>query len=290
MRTKINKKHPLEKEVIGLLKDLLPLHSIYVISVNTEKRKQDVYLPPSNATTQKVVTYTLLIICHKFPSKGLAGFMDDICNKMQQRCKVYAIMYTLSKVKKRLDYGDNFLNQIINKTPCLYKENKVLIEFKNCRNFTHESVYLEIEEIWRNRMNRAEYLLSILDSIEHKEDTISRLSTMHYALEQICLGLLYVFWEFKPQHYSLPYMLHLCNHFTQLPQTIFPNETYGLHRIKYMLCNAHHIIRFKAQNEFSDRDADKAYNRCELFYEEAKSLGDKRMEYLKELHCETVES
>lgn len=241
-------------------------------------------------TAQKFVTYTLLIISHKFHNKSLADFMDELYNKMQQHCKVFAIMYTLSKVKKRLDYGDNFLNQIINKASCIYESNNALKEFKNHTILTHESIYSKIDSVWRNRMNRAEYLLSILDSIEPKEDTISRLSIMHYALEQICLGLLYVFWEFKPQHYSLPYMLHLCNHFTQLPQTIFPKETYGLHRMQYMLYNAPNIMRFKADSEFSHRDADKAYNRCERFYEEAKIIGDKRMDYLKQIHCELLES
>jgi hypothetical protein len=135
-------------------------------------------------------------------------------------------------------------------------------------------------------MERAEYLLSTIGCIERKEYPISILSTMQSALEQICLGLLYLFWEFKPQHYSLSYMLHLCNHFSEPSQNIFTRETYGLHRIYYMLCNAHQIMRFKAHNEFSEKDTDKAYNRCERFYDEAKRLGDKHLEYLKEQHCQ----
>src|SRR5690606_17576542 len=114
----------------------------------------------------------------------------------------------------------------------------------------------------------------------------SMMTIMHYALEQICLGLLYLFWKFEPQHYSLSYMLHLCSHFCRLPDTIFPKETYGLHRMRYMLCNVHHIMRFKAKNEFSYRDTVKAHNRCERFYGEAKKLGEAQLEYLKELHCE----
>jgi hypothetical protein len=44
-------------------------------------------------------------------------------------------------------------------------------------------------------------------------------------------------------------------------------------------------MRFKAQDEFSQRDADKAYNRCEQFYDEAKKLGTQKLTQLKELHC-----
>ena len=275
----------LKMELIKLLKTLIPLHSVYIIGINKDKRKENNYLLPLNRSTKKFVTFTLLIISIKPISKGQGDFMDDLYNKMQQRCKVYTIMYALSKVKKRLNYGDNFLSRVIFQAPCIYKADDCLSKFSNYALLFHQNVYDRIQETWKNRMDRSEYLLSIIDNIEPKEDSISKLSILHHALEQVSMALLYVFWEFKPQHYSLSYLLHLCSNFSQLPQTIFPKETYGLHRIYYMLCNAHHIMRFKAQNEFSDMDTDKAYNRCEWFYDEAKKLGETQLEHLKELHC-----
>lgn len=111
----------LQKELLDLLRELLPLHSVYVISAFKEKKKQNVYISPGITTSQKAMTYTLLIITYKPVSKRLGDFMDDLYGKMQQRCKVYAIMYSLSKVKKRLDYGDNFLTQVLFHTTCIYK-------------------------------------------------------------------------------------------------------------------------------------------------------------------------
>lgn len=284
-KTNTPKEFPLQEELLELLKKLIPLHSVYVLSVNKEKKKQHVYLSPQKITFQKQIIYTLLIITHKPISKRLGDFMDDLYNKMQKRCKIYTIIYTLSKVKKKLNFGDNFLSQAIFQTSCIYKADDSLSKFRNYGLHFHPCVYKGIKETWKGRMDRAEYLLTILNTIEPEEDSTSRLAVMHYALEQICMGLLYVFWEFKPQHYSLSYLLHLCSLFSQLPQTIFPKETYGLHRIYYMLCNAHQIMRFKVQNEFSDSDTDKAFNRCERFYDEAKTLGETHLEHLKELHC-----
>lgn len=278
----------LQEELLTLLKRLIPLHSVYVISVNNEKQQHNTFLLPQSVSSQKMVTYTLLIITHKPISRRLGDFMDDMYNKMERRCKIYAIMHTLSRVKKKLDYGSNFLHRAIFQTSCIYKADNSLSKFKNYALLFHKKVYHRIQETWTGRMNRAEYLLSIIGIIESEEDSASRLSIMHHAIEQTCMALLYVFWEFTPQYYSLPYLLHLCSNFTQMPQNIFPKETYGVHRIHYMLCNAHHIMRFKAQNEFSCRDADKAYNRCEQFYEEAKILGDKYLSDLKQLHCKSL--
>ena len=147
MEAKTPTKFPLDKELLDLLKKLLPLHSVYVISIYKEKKKQNGYLSPQNEISQKSVTYTLLIITYKPISKGQGNFMDDLYNKMQQRCKVYAIMYTLSKVKKRLNYGDNFLSKIIFHTSCIYKADDSLSKFRNFGLHFHPCVHNRIEEL-----------------------------------------------------------------------------------------------------------------------------------------------
>jgi hypothetical protein len=285
MEAKTPTNYSLKKELLDLLKELLPLHSVYVISVQKEKKKQEVFLSSKCTNPQKLVIYTLLIITYKPISKRLGDFIDDVFNKLQHCCKIYAIMYTLSNAKKRLDFGNNFLSQAVFQTPCIYKRDNSLSKFSNYPLLFHQKVYLRILETWKARMDRAEFLFSIIDGSEQKEDSTSRMSIMHYALEQVCMALLYVFWEYQPKHYSLSYLLHLCSHFTELPQTIFPKDTYGLHRLYYILCNAQHIMRFKVKDEFSDRDTDKAYNRCEEFYYEAKKLGEAQLEHLQKLHC-----
>ena len=118
-------KLPLQKELLELLKNSVLLHSVYVLSIFKEKKKQNVYLSPQGTTSKKEIIYTLLIITHKPISKSQGNFMDDLYNKMQQRCKVFAIMYTLSKVKKRLNYGDDFLSKVIFNT--LYQNLAIMV-------------------------------------------------------------------------------------------------------------------------------------------------------------------
>ncbi|WP_242202114.1 hypothetical protein [Aestuariivivens insulae] len=266
----------------------MSLHSIYVISALEEKQKQTVYHTPNCVNSQNQATYTLLIITYKPIAKDLGDLMDEIYHKMQQRCRVYLINYTLSKTVKLLDLGDNFLTPIIPQVPCLYLKDDALSRFKNYGRYYHPTIYEEIRETWTVRMRRARYLLYVLDSVEPMEDVTARMAIMQSAMEQVCLGLLYVFWEFRPQYYALSYLFHLCGHFTQLPQTIFPKRTYGLQRKSYMLCNAHDIMRFKSKTEFSDNEADKVYNKCIQFFDEAKRLGDRHLESLEKLHCKNT--
>ncbi|MFI1770635.1 hypothetical protein [Thalassobellus citreus] len=60
MEAKTPTKFPFQMELLNLLKELLPLHSVYAIGYNKEKKRQNVYLSPQSASSQKAVTYTLL--------------------------------------------------------------------------------------------------------------------------------------------------------------------------------------------------------------------------------------
>lgn len=203
---------------------------------------------------------------------------------MQQRCKVYAIYYTFPKAVSKLDYGDNFLLRVINGTTSLFKDNKDFSRFKGFTLVYHKTIYKQIKEDYNSRMERAGYNLSIIDSIDIKDEPASRLFIMSNAIEQICLALLILYWEFKPAYYSLPYLMHLCSHFTDLPKTIFPNNTFNSQRIFYILCNARHFIRFKSRNEYSGQEVDKCYTSCERFYEEVQKLGSAYLKDIRKVH------
>ncbi len=50
-----------------------------------------------------------------------------------------------------------------------------------------------------------------------------------------------------------------------LPEKLYPQKAYGLHRI-YILYNAYNIMPFKAYNEFSEKNVDKAIADEHIFF------------------------
>ncbi|WP_047415835.1 hypothetical protein [Cellulophaga sp. Hel_I_12] len=277
-------KFPLREELINLLQEELPLHSVYVISFSSEIKRQEIFLTPKCNSKNEMFTYTLLIIGFKSPSKNLSEFMEELYVKTKQGCRVNIIFHTLSNIKERIEIGDNFLTRIISQTPCMYKMDNALYRFSRIKLFFHSSIYKRIKKEWKSRIHRADYLLAVVNTNDEKKDANSKLAVMHFALEQVCLSLLLIFWEYKPHFYSLSYLMQLCSHFTELPNKVFPKTTFGLQRQFYMLCNAQHILRFKVTNEFSNKDADKVYKLCLRFYKESKILGKIKLEQLKKLH------
>ncbi len=290
MNASVTTKFPFQEKFIALLKNLTPLHSIYVIKKDKTKSKRVTYLPPQNEKSQTQAIYILLVVGHTALDKNLDDLMEEVYNKMNQHCKAYIIYCRLTNLMERISFGDNFLARTLKEAPCMYKEDDALLSYSRFALMHHAFIYDAIETIWKNRIKRAVYLFSIIDVIHNEEDAISKLAVLHEAMVQICLALLYVFWEFKPHHYTLTYLLHLCTAFTTLPETIFPQNTFGLQRQYYMLCNASDIIRFKGTDGTSDfklKDVDKVLKRCERFLKRANKLGENHLEHLKKVHGKT---
>ncbi|WP_308990440.1 hypothetical protein QLS71_003015 [Mariniflexile litorale] len=290
MKTKVPTKFPLQKKLLLLLKSLIPLHSVYVINMDKCKNKQVTYLPPQSKQIHLEAIYTLLIVGNKTLHKNLDDFMEEVYNKMGQHCKVYIIYCSISNLMERIDIGDNFLTRTLKETPYLYKQDNALSRYSQYGLMYHVSIYKEIKTIWKHRMKRAKYLFSIIDVIHEEEEPLSKLAVLHNAMEQICLGLLYVFWEFKPHHYALSYLLHLCSILTSLPNNIFPQKTFGLQRQYYMLCNVSEIMRFKGTNgtnDFGLKNVDTVLKRCKQFLKEAHQIGETQLKHLKKVHCDT---
>ena len=288
MKTKSITKFPLKDELLGLLRSLISVHSVYVIHLNNTKKRHVAFLSPKSKQEHLEAIYTLLIVGNKTINKNQDDFMEEVYNKMKQRCKVNMLFCTLANIMERIDIGDNFLTRTLQEAPCMYREDNALSRYGQYGLMYHISIYKEIKTVWRHRMERAVYLISIIDVIHENEEPLSKLSILHKAMEQICLGLLYIFWEFKPHHYTLSYLMDLCSTFTSLPNEMFPQTTFGLQRQYYMLCNASEIMSFKGQNGTNDfrlRDVDKVLKRCKQFHQKANQLGKKQLEHLKVLHC-----
>ena len=273
-----------EHDVISQLLELVPVHSIYLLQISTDKNSQIINMPPTNKRSKIIKSYTLFVITYKPISKNLGLLMDDLYNKTQQKYRVYLITMVLSTAIKELNYGSNFLLNILKRTPCIFKDNDNLDKFIGFGLLYDPNFYEHIHRVWKNRMQRANYWISMVYVDDSKEDEFVNLGMLNYGLEQICVALIYVFWEFNPSYYSLPYLMHLCSHFSDLPQAYFLKSTYQRKRTFYLLSNARNQMRFKAFQEYSSHDSKKAYNLCEQFLQEATTIGDKQLSEIKLLH------
>ncbi|RNL86689.1 hypothetical protein ED312_11185 [Sinomicrobium pectinilyticum] len=281
---KETEKDPLLEQVIELLKSKTDLHSLYLIGKQNKISSRETYVTPTGKGHEQSVAYTLLMVTHSPLPIPLFELTDDIYNRLP--CRVYIIDYTLDEVCYKVDRGSNFLDRFLTEALLLFAEDKRLTSLNRTPDY-HGKNWKRMRKVWKARSKRATYLLSMLVDAyqEMDEDPTVKMGIMHYALEQVCLGLLYVFWEFKPAHNTLSFLFHLCNHFTSLPDDIFSGASHTRHHMYHLLSNAPHQMRFKSKSGITKKEAEKAFVLCNDFMVQARKVAEAELQRLKRLHC-----
>lgn len=281
---KETEKDPLLEQLIELLKSKVSLHSVYLIGRQNKISSRATYVTPTGKMYKESVAYTLLMVTHDPLPIPLFKLTDDIYNRLP--CRVYIIDYTLDEVCYKINRGSNFLDRFLTEALLLFAEDIRLTSLNRTPHYYGKD-WKRIRKVWKTRFKRATYLLFILEDVyqEIDEEPTVKMGIMHYALEQVCLGLLYVFWEFKPAHNTLSYLFHLCSHFTSLPDEIFSGTSHTRHHIYHLLSNAHHEMRFKSKSGITKKEAERAFDLCNDFMMQAQKVADAELQRLKRLHC-----
>jgi len=283
-------KDPLLNQIINHLRLNHGLQLAYLLNKSTTTTQTHNHFPPAINTHQKTFTYTLLIITNQSkstpplslgegagacPPKAEVRTQDTLHNLTQKQATVYLIPFTLKAVRDQLNKGCNFLSKTLTQTPCIYKNEEVHLTLTTtCYS---PAVYDEIHHEWHTRIQRANYLYDKVSTLNATLEPVACFEILQNTLKQTCLGLIYLFLEYKPSHTGLTYLLHLCTLFTDLPHKLFSKNNYQTHHLLYHLHNANHLLLYKTKHNLTLHHADKAWKKTGRFLKEAKSLASQHL-------------
>jgi len=292
-------KDALLNQIINYLRLNHDLREAYLLckKINTTQTTNNFF--KTTTTNQRTFTYTLLIITkpqqpvigHRSPvianpqvflgvkqprhpdaGRDLPQLQDELHNHTQKQARVVLIPFTLKAVRKQLNTGCNFLSKTIANTPCIYKYESDKEHYHLTSPLSRAQVKEELQREWDTRYKRALYLhqnTNLLNSANQPEACFEILQSV---LEQTCLGLIYVFMEYKPAYTGLLYLLHLCSLFTDLPEKVFSTSSYQTHHLLHHLQNARNNHRHKTRPILTLQDADRAWKKCGTFIHQANTL------------------
>ncbi len=255
--------------VIELLKTKLDIDSVFLISKYEEQQTLEVHLEQATPLLQNTTIYTLMLVTNEPAPLSPAEVTNFIFQETAQGCKVYSILFAVSEVVRKRDYGSHFLEHIILESKWVYYKNE-----KNLGSSCAISYYPKnvdrIQKKWNKKYSHAQQFLDYLDICDMKFEA-PRIEIMlaKLALEQVCLGMIQVFWEFKPKEFSLPYLLHLCSHFSKTPTTVFHKTKYVNQRLYHLICNAKRILRNNKNPQVNRNDSESTILIAEEFVRQA---------------------
>ncbi|MCG2417956.1 HEPN domain-containing protein [Aequorivita sp. F47161] len=256
--------------VIELIKTRLKVDSVFLISKYEDQQMLEVYLEQAASLLQNTTIYTLMLVTNKPAPLSPAEITNFIFQETAQDCKVYSILFTVGEILRKRSFGSHFLEHIITESKWIYYKNEKDLGYNHCISY-YPKIVTGIEKKWNKKYSQAAQFLGYLDTceIKYKEPRIEMMLAQ-LVLEQVCLGLLHVFWEFKPKEFSLPYLLHLCNHFSKTPTTIFHKTDYENQRLYHLICNARRVLRNNRNPQVNRNDSEGAIIMAEEFVRQAR--------------------
>ncbi|MUP45650.1 hypothetical protein E0K83_07820 [Gramella sp. BOM4] len=268
--------------VVNAIRKLVKVHSIYVIGHQVYKTKTCCSLHINMQRRKTTHVYTLLVISYDLvedPHK----FMNEVYNKTQRSSRIYSIHYTYNEVSFRLTEGNNFLSLVLSKAVITYQQNQNLYHLPHSILY-HPTVYNKVKKAWDLRYKRAGYFFEKTTICEDITDDSSRYLLFQEVVRQTCLGLLYLFWEFQPNFFAIPFLLNLCSQFTDLPIIIYPKDSFRSKEAYHKLCHARYLMNNQPSTFQTDEYTGHIEKVVSHFLQKAEVLAEQQLVELERKH------
>ncbi len=269
------KEHETDKAIIvRIITSLAETYAIYSIAHhNLFFASQGI---GSLETQQDSSHYYLLVFVKTIPNNAQADIAYAISQETQGRCKATPLLHTLKSVRRDKARQRYFFQNAINGGALFFGNWNGKFPFdialKTERNAD------KIRKYWQNRTFIALALLEAEFTIDNDNVDELKVSMLHQAVEQLCLGLIFVFLGYRPNHFALGYLFDLCDLFTPLASDFFPRKAKEEAAIFKELCRhasqlRHSSLRFQYGNNTMLLE-----RRCKSFYKSAVQLGEEEIE------------
>jgi len=136
----------------------------------------------------------------------------------------------------------------------------------------------KIRKYWQNRTSIALALLEAEFTIDNDNLDELKVSMLHQAVEQLCLGLIFAFLGYRTNHFALGYLFDLCDLFTPLASDFFPRKAKEEAAIfKELGRHASQLRHSSLQFQYGNNTM-LLERRCKSFYKSAVQLGEEEIE------------
>ncbi|GGE47934.1 hypothetical protein EV200_104162 [Pedobacter psychrotolerans] len=257
-----------------LVQQFAPLQ-IFCFATLTQQEEVKSVFSPSLLQTQR--TYYLLMIteCAVVKEKSVQNFIDKACTN----CKVIILVQEQDMLLKKHHHANDFFTAVIKCAELCYSRpdfKPVFLPTVLNRKKQLGRVILH----WRKRLEVANGFWAAAEQAMGSGKEEISIFLLHHAIEQGCMGLIYVFMHYRPDGYNLKQLLYLCacfskstlQHFLGIPE----NE-----RLLEIIMESFHRINFEINPDLEIKSFFKFLDLTEGFLDLAKSICEAQFKVLQ---------
>ena len=266
----------------GILKKILSfsdMKEIYLISFRVQQYRQDNM--ELIGASKRFVNYILLLVSET----DIREEVSLLQNSLNGTPYYFVHLLGHSKLEIELDLKKKkwFFQHALQKAIPLFKDGTG-IKWPTIANSEQVSNNTKLEKIWRNweeRFDRVEGFLENGNMIGSVENMCTKTLMYNLALEQIFIGLLEYFYDYKPQKFALRSIFPIAAGLWEFPLEIFPNNTAEEQKRWKLLTGILIDLRVKTNVEEDWCELSLIADRCLLCKNEAHRLVQEHYETLK---------
>lgn len=205
--------------------------------------------------------YTLLISDH-LKSNSTANLIDLVEKDSGGKILLSLLCYSPTQIKSSNNEHLLFFAKVIQSGWLVYGKSYELAEL-NLINLPG----LDIKGIAIYSQSRIEVAQHLLKLAASSNSPLIAGTILHSVIEQLCLGMLYAFIHYHPNHFHLNYLLKLCSLISLIPDKIFLQNSAYSETLQKMLNTSRHDLRFRNTDIYSTKEIDALKNLCSAFSE-----------------------
>lgn len=202
-------------------------------------------------TSEKNVRhFYLLVLVKESKLNAVHDLADVIKSRTKEQCTATLLIHNISELKSANGDQKFFFLNVIKNGKALFKKESAVSEFGDLpvRSITSAKEYLYYRNIVVNNMEswQGDYEWACYAPLKGL--------MLHTMAEQICLGMIRLFMGYSPNHFSLSYLLEICDHFNPEISSYFPRVTEQDRNLFTILSRSYASLRYSGADIFSELD------------------------------------
>lgn len=255
----------------------LDVERIYCFGKRTYQDSR--YHPLDNSQNGQTVRehFDLLIITADQPARRDVALQSKINNEVGNQYTVLLLAVSLERLTRLLDANNRFFHHALTRAEVLYQKTEGAI-VGPVSVYDESRTLLDCKIQWNQRHSRADALIAATEPAwEAGEETVV-VSLISQGVEQICLGLIFVFLGYEPDRYTLSHLFDLCSNFTPLIDDLFPRKTQLDRDVFKLLADGARNVRYLAKFSPDPTETGVLHQRLELLLKQSCELVQRRFD------------
>jgi len=207
-------------EIIEMLNKAITIIKLYCFGYRTYHKTclRQSYLIDEAKEEENDLHYDILVLTNEDHPDLIA--LQDRCSKINHY-NITLIVHHINEAINKKDKNRHFFSSIIKQSEQICPPKQELFKNTDVEEHIGLSPAEGFNHFYRFQKNSL-VLLETANLMIKELNSELALSMLHQSMEQLCLGMIYVFMAYQPNQYTLSHLFNLCRNFSPIIDEVFP--------------------------------------------------------------------